>query len=120
MSYTRGKYSFSYTAGTLTKCSLAYFEEYIGGTYYTVDRQSFEARLQKQHCCSSRDDDPTWYALRNVVYAAGCRLVTFKSHPWMEAQRRAQGYFENALSVETDLLHGTPKIMSVQALLAMV
>ncbi|KAF2658702.1 hypothetical protein K491DRAFT_253954 [Lophiostoma macrostomum CBS 122681] len=97
----------------------AYFEECIGGTFYIIDRQNFEARLQRQNATSPPDDDPSWYALRNVVYASGCRHVTFKSQLWTEAQKRAQCYFENALSVETDLLHGTPRIMSVQALLAM-
>jgi hypothetical protein len=70
---------------------------------------------------SCRDEeDYAWYALRNVVYASGCRLLTFKSHGWAEAQHQSRGYFENALAVETDLLHGTNGFQAIQALVAMV
>jgi len=104
----------------LTAWTLAYFDESLEATYYTIDRSSFEARLEKHLNDPSHDNDPAWYALRNVVFASGCRIVTFKSHSWTEAQTRSRGYFENALAVEADLLHGTPGVIAIQALLAMV
>jgi hypothetical protein len=38
----------------------------------------------------------------------------------MEAQTQAKGYFDNAISVEAELLHGTPGLIAIQALLIMV
>lgn len=66
--------------------------------------------------------DPTWYALRNVVYAAGCRIYRSDSPAanFSEVQKEAWGYFSNALSVHSDLLLTKPTLRSVRALLAMV
>jgi hypothetical protein len=105
------------TARLLTK---AYFEESFEATFQTVDQQKFEARLEEQHKRTSQGDDPAWYALRNIVFAFGCRIVSFKSHSWTEAQDFSHGYFENALSVEPDLLHGPSRMVAIQALLVMV
>jgi hypothetical protein len=105
------------TARLLTK---AYFEESFEATFQTVDQQNFEARLEEQYKCASQDDDPAWYALRNIVFAFGCRIVSFKSHSWTEAQESSRGYFENSLSVEPDLLHGPSRMVAIQALLVMV
>jgi hypothetical protein len=46
--------------------------------------------------------------------------MTTKSCTWAEAQAIAKGHFDNALSVEADLLHGTPGLIAIQALLVMV
>ena len=99
---------------------LAYFDESLEATYYTIDRPGFEARLGKHLNDPLQDNDLAWYAMRNIVFASGCRIATFKSHSWTEAQTRSRGYFENALAVEADLLHGRSGIISIQALLAMV
>lgn len=104
----------------LTIRTLAYFDESLEATYYTIDRLEFEARLEKHFNDPSHNNGPAWYALRNVVFASGCRILTFKFHSWTEAQTRSRGYFENALAVEADLLHGTAGVIAVQALLAMV
>lgn len=98
----------------------AYFNESLEATYHTLDQSVFQARLMKYYDEPNLDQDPGWYALRNVVFAIGCKILTFKHHTWMEAQTQAQGYFDNALSVEADLLHGTPGLVAVQALLLMV
>lgn len=69
------------------------------------------------------DDDPAWYALRNVVYAFGCRASTFKegvSDTWSEAQSKGWCFFENALAVHTELVYFRSNLSAVQALLAMV
>lgn len=80
----------------------------------------FEKRLQKTYENGSSEVDAGWHALRNAVFAIGCRIMVFKACTWHEAQANSQGYFENALAVEAELIHGTPGIMGVQALLAMV
>lgn len=46
--------------------------------------------------------------------------MSSKTCSWTEAQALAKGYFDNALSVEADLLHGTPGLIAIQALLIMV
>lgn len=98
----------------------AYFDESVEATYQTIDRSDFLTRLGNHYTESVHDDDPGWYALRNVVFASGCRIASSKSCTWTETQVLAQGYFDNALSVEADLLHGTPGLIAIQALLVMV
>jgi hypothetical protein len=98
----------------------AYFDESVEATYQTIDRSDFFTKLKKHYEDSIYDVDPGWYALRNVVFASGCRITSSKSHTWTEAQVLAKGYFDNALSVEADLLHGTRGIIAIQALLMMV
>lgn len=67
------------------------------------------------------DDDPAWYATRNTVYAIGCKIHTFKTRSWTEAQEESKTYFKNALAVESDLLHGGGLgLTSIQALFLMV
>lgn len=89
-------------------------------------RASFEARLRThfaQVSLSGSDEDPSWYALRNVVYASGCRTELGKSgdtSAFQESQAQGWRYFENALSMHTDLLYCRTGIMAVQALVAMV
>lgn len=100
--------------------TLAYFDESLEATYYTIDRPDFEARLMKHLNDPSQDNDSAWYALRNIVFASGCRIAIFKSHSWTEAQTQSRKYFENALAVEADLLHGRSGVISIQALLVMV
>lgn len=98
----------------------AYFDESVEATYQTIDRSDFLARLKKHYEDSVHDEDPGWYALRNVVFASGCRITSSKSCTWTEAQILAKGYFDNSLSVEADLLHGTRGLIAIQALLMMV
>ncbi|KAF2827187.1 hypothetical protein CC86DRAFT_369390 [Ophiobolus disseminans] len=97
----------------------AYFDESLEATYHIIDQASFEQQLREHYNNALCDKTPGWYALRNVVFASGCRIATYKSCTWMEAQTLAQGYFDNALSVEADLLHGTPGILAIQALIIM-
>jgi len=102
----------------------AYFEETLESVMGIVHRPAFEARLRAHFMQGAlANDDPGWYALRNAVYASGCRaeyskvchLVGFE-----EAQERGWRYFENALSVQAQLLYGQTEITAVQALIAMV
>ena len=64
--------------------------------------------------------DPAWYALRNAVYASGCRIELSKYASIQEANQSAWGYFENALSVHTEILYFRASIVGVQALTLMV
>ncbi|KAH7091354.1 fungal-specific transcription factor domain-containing protein [Paraphoma chrysanthemicola] len=96
----------------------AYFEESLEATYNTIDRVDFEERLRKTYAIGG-ESDAGWYALRNAVFATGCRIMTFKTCTWRDAQTQSQGYFENALAVEAELIHGTPGIVGIQALLVM-
>ena len=70
----------------------------------------------------SYEDDASWFALRNTVYASGCRIVLSKqaSVTFSEAQSQAWLYFENALSVHTELLYTPTGLTAVQALALMV
>jgi len=89
-----------------------------------VHRPDFEARLRLHFAPGTRaNDDPGWYALRNTVYASGCRMECSKAYHstgFEEARERGWRYFENALSVQSQLLYGKTDITAVQALVAMV
>ncbi|OQV00980.1 Fungal specific transcription factor domain-containing protein isoform 3 [Cladophialophora immunda] len=105
------------TAWLYTK---AYFEDSLEALYGVVYRPEFEARLH-DHLNSRGINCPTWHALRNVVYATGCRtyLAKQKSSNWSDAQRQSWVYFENALSVYVDLLYTPSGLTAVRALAAM-
>lgn len=66
------------------------------------------------------DEEPGWYALRNVVYATGWRIMASKSQTFADASEASWGFFENALSVHTEMLYLRSSILSVQALVLMV
>jgi len=104
----------------------AYFDETDDSMFGTVCRASFESRLREQFShgpISSADEDPAWYALRHVVYATGCRyLLSKEDRPgaFAEAYEGGWKFFQNALSVHTDLLFVNTSLLAVQALAAMV
>lgn len=99
----------------------AYFEETAISTFYLISRQSFEARLIRHiENPSASQEDSVWFAIRNIVYASGCRALMSKTHSWRESQSKSGQYFENALRVETDLIHGAYGLSAIRALLAMV
>lgn len=69
------------------------------------------------------EEDPAWYAMRNTVYAWGCRLEWSREHiaaQFAEVQSQAWRYFENALSVNTELIYSESGLLAVEALFAMV
>ncbi len=98
----------------------AYFEEAPDAALGIVRRSCFEARLRSFWASSEDEDDPCWYALRNVVFASGCRLVRSGEKGYTEAHRESWSYFENALSVHAELLYFRSSVMGVQALTLMV
>jgi hypothetical protein len=90
-----------------------------------VCRTSFEARLRihyQQGFMPSAESDPAWYALRNAIFATGCRssLAKEPSGGFRVAHRRSWKYFQNALSVYTELHFARTGLMAVQALTVMV
>ncbi|KAH7137415.1 fungal-specific transcription factor domain-containing protein [Dactylonectria estremocensis] len=101
----------------------AYFNSCPHSIFAALDRASFESRLRAHF----KPDHPTsfsksWYALRNVVYAAGCRFsISEDSGPegFAKARSESWGYYQNALSVHTDLLYLYTDLTSIQALLLM-
>lgn len=86
-----------------------------------VDRGEFETYL-RSHLEGDEIDDPAWYALRQCVYAGGCRIVLSKdpSNSFSHNQKEAWSYFRNAMSVHTELLYTFTGLMAVRALIAMV
>jgi hypothetical protein len=106
------------------RIDVAYFENSFDALLGVVDRSTFETRLRSffNHK-PTLQDDPAWYALRHTVYASGCRIALSKQSPlapFAEAQERAWQFFENALSVHTELLYCATSLVAVQALTAMV
>lgn len=72
---------------------------------------------------SAGPEDTAWYALRNTIYAAGCRVQLSELEylsPLAKAQESSWRYFENALSVLPDLLYPWTDPMAIHALLLMV
>ena len=70
----------------------AYFEECHYAAFGVVHRPTFEARLKSQFAQDADfEDDVSWFALRNTVYASGCRVILSKrtSITFGEAQSQA-------------------------------
>ncbi|KAJ2905583.1 hypothetical protein MKZ38_004877 [Zalerion maritima] len=104
---------------TAWKYTRAYFEEALDAALGIVHRPWFESRLKAHISSPSSDEDPSWYALRNIIYASGCRIVLSKHATFQEANRSAWEWFENALSVHTEILYFRTSLVGVQALTLM-
>lgn len=105
---------------------VAYFEHALDAALGIVHRPWFEARLRAHLNTRSQNqeghdnEDPCWYAIRNVIYAAGSRIELSKSEDFRQTNRVAWQWFENALSVHTEILYFRTSTMGVQALTLMV
>jgi hypothetical protein len=104
----------------------AYFDETPESTLGIICRTSFESRLhvhyeQASHTLSS-ESDPAWYALRNAILAIGCRISLAKESlvGYRAAHEQSWKYFQNALSMFTELHFSRTGLMAVQALTIMV
>lgn len=112
-------------AKTAWRYSTAYFEHCFESIFGVIHRPEFEARLHAhlQPGPPTPLNDVAWYALRNIVYAAGCRQLRLKGHTdstsYVDAQAEAFRYFQNALSVHTDLIYDLSGLEAVRALTAM-
>ncbi|PVH76694.1 hypothetical protein DL98DRAFT_464707 [Cadophora sp. DSE1049] len=104
-----------------------YFEECPEAAFDVVSRSAFETRLHShfEHGnTSAHDESASWYALRNIVYASGCRAELGKTtagycSTFQRGQIGGYRYFENALSRHTELMFCKTGLMAVQALVAM-
>lgn len=66
-------------------------------------------------------DDPSYYALRNIIWATGSRIVHSKTaNSFSETWRTAWSWFENALSVHTEIIFLGSFMTVVQVLILMV
>ncbi|EXJ71827.1 uncharacterized protein A1O5_04328 [Cladophialophora psammophila CBS 110553] len=101
----------------------AFFDKGLDSVFGLVHRPSFEARLRAHFESGDYSEgDLAWYALRNTVYATGCRIVVSGSNShnaFNEARTQSWPYFENALSAHTDLLFSRSDMTTIQAFLAM-
>lgn len=110
----------------LIRSVIAYFDSCIDSVFGVLDRDELEQRLRlhfENDMQQSSSMDKAWYALRNTVYALGCRVaLSLETGPAGYAESRSQSwrYFENALAVATDLMYGRAEVTSVRALILMV
>lgn len=104
----------------------AYFDKCYDRIFGIVHRSTFEARL-RHHFSSAKqpqhpEEDVAWYALRNIIYAAGCRcaLAECNTVSFVEAQAEAFRFFQNALSVYVELTFTYTGLTAVRVLILMV
>ena len=104
-----------WTAWPLEPVDVPRAEEAFG----VVERPWFEFRL-RAHFHGTMSDDKAFYALRNVIWAYGCRIMLSKTASFHEASQASWALFENALSVHTEILFVRASMVAVQALILMV
>jgi hypothetical protein len=110
----------------LTPSRTAFFGESIEHAWGLVQRRAFETRLEKHYkhpLPRIYDQNVSWYALRNTVFAIGSRLALSPKHllpSFMDAQRQSWPFFENALSVQVDLMYMPSGTANIEILLLMV
>jgi hypothetical protein len=88
-----------------------------------VYRPEFEEHLRRHFQSSGpREEDAASYAMRNAVYAVGCRAAAGMDgvKDFMGVQERSLQFFFNAFSVYTHLLYMPTGLRAVQALVVMV
>jgi hypothetical protein len=84
-----------------------------------IERSCFETRLRAQYN-GTKTDDYAWFALRNVVWATGSRIMLSKTANFRRASQTSRALFENALSVYTEIQFLRASMMAVQALILQV
>lgn len=97
----------------------AYFDEAPEVAFGVIEREWFETRLRAQYN-GTRADDYAWFALRNVVWASGSRIVLSKTANFRTASQTSRALFENALSVYTEIQFLRASMVAVQALILLV
>ena len=119
--YAQGRTSWIfYSEYSILTLNGAYFEKGYDAMFGIVDRSYFESRLRAHLERTDSEDDREWYALRNVIYASGCRIELSEQSNFMRASTESWPWFENALSVYTDLIFFPTTLLAVQALAVMV
>lgn len=85
-----------------------------------VNRAQFESKLYAHLTSSASSHDPSWYALRNVIFAFGSRIHLSKVVSYAKATKESMGFFSNALSVQADMMQCRSSLLTVKALILMV
>lgn len=85
-----------------------------------VHQTTFESQLAAYLSGTTTDFEIAWHALRNAIYATGCRIHLSETRSVHEANRVAWTYFENALALHTQILLFKTSLVGVQALTVMV
>ena len=100
--------------------SLAYFADAPEVVFGAVRRDLFQPRFEAHLAGSKKDNNPAIYAIRNAIFATGCRIKMAPVVGYSKAAEMAMGWFENAMSVHTELLYMPTTIIAVTALVIMV
>ncbi|KAK7425083.1 hypothetical protein QQZ08_008360 [Neonectria magnoliae] len=98
----------------------AYFDT-VQVIFPILDRDGFFSQLERFGTGQRMPQNPSWQALLSAVLASGCRaaLSAETAEAFKESGREAWGYFHNALSFESRILHGSTDLMAVQAMAVM-
>lgn len=113
-------YPTEYSTGSSADVSQAYFAEAPEVAFGVVRRDLFQPTFEAHLAGSQRDGNPAVYAIRNCILATGCRIKNAPIVGWAKAVEMAAGWFENALSVHTELVYMPTTIIAVTALTIMV
>lgn len=111
--------------GTLTELTwlitrtAVFFENTMEGKLGIISRPWFEAKLN-EHFKTPSQNDVSWYALRNTVFAFGCRIEMAKTSSYSEVAKVSSSFLNNALSVQTAMLYQHSTLTCVKALVLMV
>ncbi|KAJ8117753.1 hypothetical protein OPT61_g1124 [Boeremia exigua] len=100
----------------------SYFHQSVEAVFALVDEAQFKGKLEQNFFGNANSDEAEWYALRNAVYASGCKVHMVQSSPtnsFESSQNSSWKYFENAMSVHTELIYMRSGLMAIQALMAM-
>lgn len=125
--WTSSEILFSYVLRLLRCCASTnggqeYFQYAQDAAFGVVNRDDFEQHIQVHFLDAAADDgDAASYALRNAVFAIGCRQMSGADcTDSREVQEQSLGLFLNALSRFSDLLFMPSGLRAVQALVVMV
>lgn len=99
-----------------------YFEYAQGTAFGVVNRDDFQEHIHRHFQRATTDDgDAASYALRNAVYAVGCRMMCVHGcQDFSQTQEQALKLFFNAFSRFPDLLFMPSGLRAVQSLVVMV
>ena len=100
--------------------SPAYFADAPEVLFGAVRRDLFQPRFEAHLAGSKKDNNPAIYAIRNVIFATGCRIKMAPIVGYSKAVEMATGWFDNAMSIHTELLYMPTTIIAVTALVIMV
>ena len=104
---------------TAWRYTSAYFQHALDASMGVVQQSTFESQLTAYLDGVTSHVDIAWHALRNAIYASGCRIHLSETQSFHEANRLAWTYFENALALHTEILLFRTSLASVQALTVM-